>query len=121
MIQGLGELISVPLIVTVDTGGERFGFFLPSIDVPQGQTAHFHTVGVYEMFSGRDFIPTSAIDLAMHRIEWNGTDRDSASIVYGPRWWQKSKKFPPTGTCGTNVLPMSAKEGQRSLRTGHLT
>jgi len=54
---GLGELISVPLIVTVDTGGERFGFFLPLIDVPQGQTAHFHTVGVYEMFSGPDSIP----------------------------------------------------------------
>ncbi len=28
---GLGELVSIPLIVTVDTGGERFGFFLPFI------------------------------------------------------------------------------------------
>jgi len=54
---GLGELVSIPLIVTIDTGGERFGFFLPSIDVPQGQTAHFHTVGIYEMFSGPDSIP----------------------------------------------------------------
>jgi hypothetical protein len=54
---GLGELVSVPLIVTIDTGGERFGFFLPSIDVPEGQTAHFHTIGVYEMFSGPDSIP----------------------------------------------------------------
>ena len=54
---GLGELVSVPLIVTIDTGGERFGFFLPSIDAPHGQTAHFHTIGVYETFSGPDSIP----------------------------------------------------------------
>ena len=54
---GLGELVSVALILTVDTGGERFGFFLPFIDVPKGQTAHFHTVGVYETFSGPDSIP----------------------------------------------------------------
>src|SRR5437868_9266729 len=49
---GLGEMVSVALITSIDTGGERFGFFLPSIDVVRGQTAHFHTVGVYETFSG---------------------------------------------------------------------
>jgi hypothetical protein len=54
---GLGELVSVPLILSVDTGGERFGFFLPLIDVARGQTAHFYTVGVYETFSGPDSIP----------------------------------------------------------------
>jgi hypothetical protein len=54
---GLGELVSVPLILTIDTGGERFGFFLPFIDVARGQTAHFFTVGVYETFSGPDSIP----------------------------------------------------------------
>ena len=54
---GLGELVSIPLVVSIDAGGERFGFFLPSIDVPSGQTAHFHTIGVYEMFSGPDSIP----------------------------------------------------------------
>ena len=54
---GLGELVSVALIKTIDTGGERFGFFLPSIDVPRGETAHFYTVGIYEMFSGPDFVP----------------------------------------------------------------
>jgi len=32
---GLGELVSVALIFTIDTGGERFGFFLPFIDVPR--------------------------------------------------------------------------------------
>jgi hypothetical protein len=54
---GLGELVSIPLVVSIDTGGERFGFFLPSIDVPSGETAHFHTIGIYEMFSGPDSIP----------------------------------------------------------------
>ena len=51
---GLGELVSVALMTSIDTGGERFGFFLPYIDVPSGQTAHFHTVGIYETFSGPD-------------------------------------------------------------------
>jgi hypothetical protein len=54
---GLGEMVSVALILTIDTGGERFGFFLPLIDVARGQTAHFRTVGVYETFSGPDSIP----------------------------------------------------------------
>jgi len=47
------HLASAVSLVTIDTGGERFGFFLPSIDVPEGQTAHFHTVGVYKMFSAQ--------------------------------------------------------------------
>ena len=54
---GLVEMVSVALILTPDTGGERFGFFLPFIDVAHGQTAHFHTVGVYETFSGPNSVP----------------------------------------------------------------
>jgi hypothetical protein len=54
---GLGEMVSVALILSVDAGGERFGFFLPSIDVPRGQTAHFHTVGICETFSGPNSVP----------------------------------------------------------------
>jgi hypothetical protein len=54
---GLGEMVSVALIRSIDTGGERFGFFLPLIDVVHGQTAHFQTVGVYETFSGPDSFP----------------------------------------------------------------
>jgi hypothetical protein len=53
----LGTLVSVPLLKTVDTGGERFGFALPQLDVPQGQSGHFETVGVYERFSGPDSLP----------------------------------------------------------------
>jgi hypothetical protein len=54
---GLGQLVSVALIRSIDIGGKRFGFFLPFIDVAKGQTAHFSTVGVYETFSGPDSIP----------------------------------------------------------------
>jgi hypothetical protein len=54
---GLGQMVSVSLISSIDTGGERFGFFLPFIDVPHGHTATFLSVGVYETFSGPDSIP----------------------------------------------------------------
>jgi hypothetical protein len=54
---GLGQLVSIPLIVSIDTGGVRFGFFLPSIEVAKDKTATFRTVGVYETFSGPDSIP----------------------------------------------------------------
>ena len=54
---GLGELVSVALLQTIDAGGERFGFFLPFIEVPSGQTADFDTIGIYETFSGPDSVP----------------------------------------------------------------
>jgi len=54
---GLGRLISVSLIKSVDSGGEHFGFFLPFIDVSTGDTAQFHSTGIFEMFSGPDSIP----------------------------------------------------------------
>src|SRR5450759_5535128 len=34
----LGTLVSVPLERSVDTGSERFGFFLPQLDVPRGES-----------------------------------------------------------------------------------
>ncbi|HVH79523.1 MAG TPA: hypothetical protein VM782_09055 [Stellaceae bacterium] len=54
---GLGQMVSVALVMSIDAGGERFGFFLPTIEVAHGQTAHFETVGVYETFGGPDSIP----------------------------------------------------------------
>ncbi|WP_347989413.1 hypothetical protein [Methylomonas sp. AM2-LC] len=54
---GLGELVSVPLLLTIDAGGKRFGFYLPFINVPHGETASFHSVGIYETFSGPSTIP----------------------------------------------------------------
>jgi hypothetical protein len=68
---GLGTLVSVPLVLTIDTGGERFGFFLPMIDVARGQTAQFHSVGVYETFAGPDSIPHRPT--AWRCIEMRGT------------------------------------------------
>ena len=53
----LGTLISVPLLETVDAGAKRFGFFLPQVDVPSGQSEQFTTVGVYERLGGPDSVP----------------------------------------------------------------
>jgi hypothetical protein len=68
---GLGQMVSVALLSTVDTGGERFGFFLPLINVARGQTAHFHTIGIFETFSGPNSIPHRAS--TWRCIEMNGT------------------------------------------------
>jgi hypothetical protein len=57
---GLGTLVSVGLETSVDTGGERFGFFLPQLDLELGQSEEFCTVGVYERFSGPDSFPHRA-------------------------------------------------------------
>ena len=53
----LGTLVSVPLLSSIDTGGERFGFFLPDLEVPSGKTEKFNTIGVYDKFGGPDSIP----------------------------------------------------------------
>jgi hypothetical protein len=68
---GLGTLVSVALALTIDVGGERFGFFLPQLDVPPGQSAEFRTVGVYETFSGPDSFPHR--DPSWRCIELYGT------------------------------------------------
>jgi hypothetical protein len=67
----LGTLVSVALVTSVDTGGERFGFFLPQLDVPAGQSGEFRTVGVYEKLSGPDSIPHG--DPSWQSIELHGT------------------------------------------------
>ena len=54
---GLGTLVSVALVRTVDTGGTRFGFFLPDVPLTRGQRAPVTTVGVFEIFSGPDSVP----------------------------------------------------------------
>jgi hypothetical protein len=53
----LGTLVSVPLVRTIDTGGSRFGVFLPTVGLSEGQTASVATVGVTETFSGPDSFP----------------------------------------------------------------
>lgn len=68
---GLGTLVSVALVTSIDVGGERFGFFLPELDVPRGESEAFRTVGVYETFSGPDSFPHR--DPSWRCIELHGT------------------------------------------------
>jgi hypothetical protein len=72
---GLGTLVSVALVTSIDTGGERFGFFIPQLDVPQGQSEEFRTVGVYERSSGPDSILPDSIprEPSWRCIELHGT------------------------------------------------
>ena len=67
----MGTVVSVPLQQSIDTGGQRFGFVLPQLDVPQGQFGHFDTVGVYEKFSGPDSVPQ--VPPSWRGIELHGT------------------------------------------------
>src|SRR5208282_151092 len=69
----LGTVVSVPLRSSIDTGGERFGFFLPQLDVPSGRSEGFRTVGVYEEFSGPDSVPNRPP--SWRTIELHGTAR----------------------------------------------
>lgn len=66
-----GSLVSVLLAHSIDTGGERFGFFLPQLDVPKDRRAEFCTAGVYEKFGGPDSIPH--LPPAWHCIDLQGT------------------------------------------------
>ena len=68
---GLGTLVSVALVTSVDTGGERFGFFLPQLDVPRGQSEEFRTVGVYGSVGRRRLHPHR--DPSWRYIELQGT------------------------------------------------
>jgi hypothetical protein len=54
---GLGTLVEVPLVMTIDTGGSRFGVFVPAVQLTPGQSVPVTTVGVTESFSGPNSIP----------------------------------------------------------------
>jgi len=54
---GLGTLVSVPLMLTIDTGGSRFGVFVPTVQLTVGQSAPVTTIGATESFSGPNSIP----------------------------------------------------------------
>ncbi len=67
----LGTLVSVPLRTTTDTGGERFGFFLPQLDLLLGESEQFTTIGVYERLGGPDPLPN--LPPTWRAIELHGT------------------------------------------------
>jgi hypothetical protein len=67
----LGSLISFLLQKTVDSGGERFAFFLPQVDVSDGDSAQFITVGLYERFGGPESV--SRLPPSWQVIELQGT------------------------------------------------
>jgi hypothetical protein len=69
---GLGTLVSVTVMTSVDTGGERFGFFIPQLDVPAGESAEFRTVGTYERFSGPDSVLPDSI--LCHHPSWQSIE-----------------------------------------------
>jgi hypothetical protein len=48
----LGTLVSVPLAGSPDTGGSRFGFFLPAVNVAVGQRTAVTTSGVIQTYAG---------------------------------------------------------------------
>lgn len=54
---GLGTLVSVPLLRSVDTGGSRFGFFLPVVPAAAGPGVAVTTIGAIETFSGPNSVP----------------------------------------------------------------
>ncbi len=71
---GLGTLVSVPLVLTIDTGGSRFGVFLPTVELSAGQTASVTTVGVTETFSGPDSFPRQSTSWKCVGLQGTVTD-----------------------------------------------
>ena len=68
----LGSLVSVPLQAGgIGAEGERFGFYLPQINIDRGQTAEFRTAGVYQDFSGVGTVPPQPA--SWRSIELHGT------------------------------------------------
>jgi hypothetical protein len=60
----LGNLVTVALEVTIDSGGTTFSVFLPTFDVPLGQSVEFKTIGIYKEVRGPVIRP------AQQRVTW---------------------------------------------------
>jgi hypothetical protein len=68
----LGDLVTVPLEVTVDAGGTTFSVFLPTFDVPKGKTVDFKTIGIYKEVRGPIIQPAQQ-KVTWRTIEMQGT------------------------------------------------
>ncbi len=67
----LGDLVSVELRRIMDTGGEVFGFFLPDVELAEGQSQQVRTTGLRSTFSGPDSFPKRPE--TWHAMELRGT------------------------------------------------
>ena len=79
----LGTVVSVPLLQTIDTGGERFGFVLPELDVPQGHPGTSTRWACTRSSPGPTRSPGRAV-VARHRAARHGADRDRAALTAQP-------------------------------------
>ena len=48
----LGQLVTVTLELTIDSGSTTFSLFLPSLQVPMGQSVDFSSIGIYKESRG---------------------------------------------------------------------
>ena len=53
----LGTMVSVPLAESADTGGARFGFFLPGVTLLPGRRMAVTTSGIIQTYSGPNSVP----------------------------------------------------------------
>jgi hypothetical protein len=60
----LGNLVTVALEITIDSGGTTFSVFLPTFDVPRGQSVEFKTIGIYKEVRGPVTLP------AQQKVTW---------------------------------------------------
>ena len=68
----LGNLVTVPLEVTVDAGGITFSVFLPTFDVPKGKVVEFKTIGIYREVRGPVILPAQQ-PVTWRTIQMHGT------------------------------------------------
>ena len=57
----LGQLITVTLQLTVDTGATTFSLCLPTLDVPLSDSIDFTTIGIYKEARGPMLVPKRQI------------------------------------------------------------
>jgi hypothetical protein len=60
----LGNLVTVALEMTIDSGGTTFSVFLPTFNVPRGQAVEFKTIGIYKEVRGPVILP------AQQKVTW---------------------------------------------------
>jgi hypothetical protein len=68
----LGNMVTVAIRTTIDTGGTTFSFFLPDISVPLGSSVKFTTIGIYKDVSGPIILPKE-VKVSWRSVPLEGT------------------------------------------------